>query len=78
MTEERKIKCSSTTTGGEKYGVIKAWLKMHHIEYDESQHNAGSHFWNEMKYQLTGEEFTELLLYLEAAEVLDGIRDVII
>lgn len=78
MTEERKIRCSSTTTGGGKFGVIKAWLKLNHIEYDESQHSAGSHFWTELKYQLTGEEFTELLLYLEAAEVLDGIRDVII
>jgi len=78
MAEERKIKCSSTTTGGGKYGVIKAWLKMRHIEYDEDDFNAGSHFWTELKYQLTEEEFRELLLYLEAAEVLDGIRDVII
>lgn len=77
MTEERKIRCSTTTTGGEKFGVIKAWLKMHHIEYDESKNSAGSHFWTSMKYQLTGDEFTELILYLEAAEVL-GAEDVII
>ena len=78
MTEERKIRCSSTTTGGERFGVIKAWLKMHHIPYDENKHSAGSHWWTSMKYQLTGDEFTELILYLEAAEVLEANTDVII
>ena len=77
MTEERKIKCSTTTSGG-RFGVIKAWLKMNHIEYDEHDECAGSHFWTVMHYQLTVDEFTELLLYLEAAEVLDTNRDVII
>lgn len=78
MTEERKIRCTSTTTSGARFGVIKAWLKMNHIEYDEQDESAGSHFWTVMHYQLTGDEFTELILYLETAEVLDVNRDIII
>ena len=78
MTEERKIRCSSSTTSGGRYGVIKAWLKLNHIQYDESDNAAGSHFWTRMNYQLTREEFTELILYLETAEVLNEIADVII
>lgn len=78
MTEERKIRCSSSSTSEERFGVIKAWLKLNHIEYDESKHSAGYHYWTRIKYKLTGEEFTELILYLEAAEVLNEIADVII
>lgn len=78
MTEERKIRCTTSTTSGERFGVIKAWLKLNHIEYNESDRSAGRHFWTRIDYELTGEEFTELILYLETAEVLNEIADVII
>ena len=71
---EEIINCSSTTTGGKgKYEVIKAYLNMHHIEYDENHNNAGCHFWTSIKYQLTRTEFTELLLYLKAAELRNDV-----
>lgn len=78
MTEERKIRCTTSTTSGERFGVIKAWLKLNHIQYDESKNGIAGHFWTRIDYELTGEEFTELILYLEAAEVLNEIADVII
>lgn len=70
MTEENKIKCSTSTTRDGKYGVVRAWLTINNIEYEEKGHSFGCHSWTEMRYNLTGEEFTDLLLYLESAGVI--------
>lgn len=73
-----KILCSSTTTNSALYPVVKVWLKMHNVQYEERGNSAGSHHWKTMIYELSQEELMELLLYLKEAEVLDKISDIII
>ena len=70
MTEEKKIKCCTSTSRDGKYGVVRAWLTLNDIEYEEKGHSSGSYSWTDMRYNLTGEEFTDLLLYLESAGVI--------
>ncbi len=73
-----KIKCSSTTTSSGLYPVVKAWLKMNHVEYEERENSAGGHYWKSMVYELSTEQLLELLSYLKEAEVLDKLGDIII
>ncbi len=73
-----KISCSSTTTSSALYPVVKVWLKMHDIQYEEREHSAGSHYWKSMIYELSLEQLSELLSYLKEAEVLDKASDIII
>lgn len=73
-----KISCSSTTTSSALYPVVKVWLKMHDIQYEEREHLAGSHYWKSMIYELSLEQLSELLSYLKEAEVLDKASDIII
>lgn len=75
-----EIKCSSTSSDlNGKFGVIKAWLKLHDVEYEEESHSAGTHFWIEIRYNLTVCQLLSLIAYLEAAEVLnDKSRHIII
>ena len=58
----KKIKCSTLSTRDGRYGVIRAWLTINNIEYKEEDHGFGYHTRMELRYDLTGEEFTDLLL----------------
>ena len=74
-----KIRCISSTTYEERYPVVKVWLKMHDIQYEERAHSVGgSHFWTTIHYELTKEQLMELLSYLREAEVLNDINDITI
>lgn len=73
-----KIRCSSTTTFEALYPVVKVWLKIHDIQYEERENLAGSHHWKTMIYELSPEQLLELLSYLKEAEVLDKISDITI
>lgn len=69
---DKIIACSSTSSDlNGKFGVIKAWLNLNHIEYDEDSHSAGCHYWTEIRYNLTIDQVVNLIKYLEAAGVLN-------
>lgn len=73
-----KILCSSTTTSDALYPVVKVWLKMHDIQYEERAHSSGSHCWKTMLYELSPEQLVELIAYLREAEVFNKSSEIII
>ena len=74
--EEKLIRCVSTSTMSGKYGVVKAWLKLNKIDFEESEYSAGCHYWKNCSYELTIQQLIDLLDYLRKAEVLERTSDI--
>ena len=76
MTE---IRCTTSSTIDGKYGIVKAWLKMNHVEYEETKDSAGSLAWTRMTYALSTKQLLDLLAFLREAEVNTGkMADIIV